>query len=101
MVIEIQDKDETLVQRYSILFFILITFAWSWLYWIAIVLPFVEVFVILGAHVLFGVPFTVSDRPIPNYPLQFFTTLFIAGSLEEFGWRGFAQKQLQKSYSAF
>lgn len=152
----IQENGEHVIQRYRIPLFILISFAWSWMYWVLIVLPFgfedqfraqipfawgpliaallitkftggspvnwikglakwrfkirwyllalfipfIDVFVILGAHGLFGVPFTISDRPVSDYPERFITTLFIAGSLEEFGWRGFAQTELQKSWSA-
>ncbi|REL33755.1 CPBP family intramembrane metalloprotease [Rhodohalobacter sp. SW132] len=152
----IQEKGEYIIQRNRILFFILISFAWSWLYWgvivlpfgfedqflaqipfawgpliaalvitkksngnlsgwvrglakwrlkirwylIALLIPFIDVFIILGAHGLFGVPFTLSDRPISEYPERFITTLLIAGSLEEFGWRGFAQSELQKKWTA-
>lgn len=39
-------------------------------------------------------------QPIGDLTTSFFTTLLVAGSLEEFGWRGFAQLRLQQRRSA-
>lgn len=38
--------------------------------------------------------------PFNEIAFNFFITLFLAGSLEEFGWRGFAQPYLQERYDA-
>ncbi len=68
-------------------------------YLLALLLPFIDVFVLLAMS-LFGTPVTLADRPAYEYPARFFTTLLIAGALEEFGWRGFLQPRLQQKYSA-
>lgn len=39
-------------------------------------------------------------QPIGELTTSFVTTLLVAGSLEEFGWRGFAQLLLQQRRSA-
>lgn len=68
-------------------------------YLLALLLPFVDVFVLLAMS-LFGTPVTLAERPAGEYLSRFFTTLLIAGALEEFGWRGFLQPRLQQKYSA-
>ncbi|WP_158607339.1 CPBP family intramembrane glutamic endopeptidase [Rhodohalobacter sp. SW132] len=68
-------------------------------YLLAIVLPFIEDIILL-IFWLSGAPVIVVDRPLTDYLVRFSTTLFIAGSLEEFGWRGYLQPNLQKQYSA-
>lgn len=45
-----------------------------------------------------GVPLVMD--PFNEIAVNFFITLFLAGSLEEFGWRGFAQPYLQERYDA-
>ena len=48
---------------------------------------------------LAGVPLGLAAPP-GEVLGSFFTTLFLAGSLEEFGWRGFAQARLQRRWDA-
>lgn len=70
-------------------------------YVIALVLPLfltdaeTLVALALGSNVAFE-----PTVPLVLYLLNFLVVLFVAGSLEEFGWRGFAQSRLQKQYSA-
>lgn len=70
----------------------------SW-YMLALLLPFIDVFV-LGFFAIFDTPVVFAERPATEYLTRFLTTLLIAGSLEEFGWRGFLQPRLQKRFSA-
>jgi len=51
-------------------------------------------------HLLRGGSVTLLPVPWWQYLLSFVVVLFFAGSLEEFGWRGFAQPRLQERYSA-
>ncbi len=68
-------------------------------YVLALFLPFIEDIILLAMGV-FGTPITVADRSVVDYLTRFFTTLLVAGSLEEFGWRAFVQPRVQKKYSA-
>jgi len=68
-------------------------------YFLALLLPFIETIILLILW-LFDAPVSVANRPFTDYITRFFTTLLIAGSLEEFGWRGYLQPRLQKKYSA-
>lgn len=51
---------------------------------------------VLGS--LIGV--SIAMGPLDETAVSFGITLILAGSLEEFGWRGFAQPQLQERYDA-
>lgn len=54
-----------------------------------------------AGHVLGGlIGVSVSMAPLDEIAVNFGITLILAGSLEEFGWRGFAQPQLQERYDA-
>jgi membrane protease YdiL (CAAX protease family) len=50
--------------------------------------------------VLLGGDVTVPYAPISSYIVNFGVTLFLAGALEELGWRGFLQPRLQQRFSA-
>ena len=43
---------------------------------------------------------TVPATSLGNYAFAFGVTLFLAGALEELGWRGFLQPRLQQRFSA-
>lgn len=51
-------------------------------------------------HVLTGGAVHVLPSPWWYYVGNFVVVFFLAGGLEEFGWRGFAQPRLQERYSA-
>lgn len=51
--------------------------------------------------VLLGGDLTVPAYPLLTYVVPFAITLFLAGALEELGWRGFLQPRLQQRFSAF
>ena len=50
--------------------------------------------------VLLGSDVAVPYAPISDYIFTFGVTLFLAGALEELGWRGFLQPRLQQRFSA-
>ena len=52
------------------------------------------------AAVLLGSDVAVPYAPISDYIFTFGVTLFLAGALEELGWRGFLQPRLQQRFSA-
>lgn len=53
-----------------------------------------------AVHVASGGSVVVLASPWWHYVANFLVVLFLAGSLEEFGWRGFAQPRLQERSSA-
>ena len=50
--------------------------------------------------VVLGGDVTVPAAPLRSYVITFGVTLFLAGALEELGWRGFLQPRLQQRFSA-
>jgi uncharacterized protein len=64
---------------------------------------FILIFLTLTSYSLgklFGVPtsdFMINFKPVML--IGFFSTFFFFGANEEFGWRGFLQKELQKNYN--
>lgn len=50
--------------------------------------------------VLLGGDIAVPAYPVMTYVVPFAVTLFLAGALEELGWRGFLQPRLQQRFSA-
>ena len=50
--------------------------------------------------VLLGADVVVPYAPIGDYLFTFGVTLFLAGAVEELGWRGFLQPRLQQRFSA-
>ncbi|MFA9516623.1 type II CAAX prenyl endopeptidase Rce1 family protein [Halopenitus sp. H-Gu1] len=51
-------------------------------------------------HLFNGGDIQIAPSPWWHYIVGFLVVLFLAGSLEEFGWRGFAQPRLQERYTA-
>jgi CAAX amino terminal protease family. len=49
---------------------------------------------------LLGADVAVPYAPVGQYVFVFAVTLFLAGALEELGWRGFLQPRLQQRFSA-
>lgn len=70
-------------------------------YAIAVVIPLLltdsETLVALAFGADIGIEPTA---PLVLYLVNFLVVMFLAGGLEEFGWRGFAQVRLQERYSA-
>lgn len=69
-------------------------------YVLALVVPLV---LTDGSRVLVGLagaPVAVADTTVTAFLTKFAVTLFLAGALEEFGWRGFIQPRLQERWSA-
>lgn len=52
------------------------------------------------AYVVAGVPVELTDASPLSFLTNFLITLLVAGGIEEFGWRGFAQPRLQENHSA-
>lgn len=65
---------------------------------IALVVVATDSATLLG--IALGAAVGVADVPAIAYLFSLFGTLLLAGSLEEFGWRGFAQVRLQRRYGA-
>lgn len=72
-------------------------------YLLAIGLPLLlkDGLLVSGVHLLAGGPVELVPSPWWHYVANALVVLFLAGSLEEFGWRGFAQPRLQQRISAF
>lgn len=71
-------------------------------YLFALVLPFAfeGQLAVSALHVASGGSIDLAPSPWWHYVANFLLVMFFAGSLEEFGWRGFAQPRLQERYSA-
>jgi len=71
-------------------------------YVLAVVLPFVlnGTLAVSVVHLFNGGDIQIAPSPWWHYVVGFLVVLFLAGSLEEFGWRGFAQPRLQERYSS-
>ena len=70
-------------------------------YAIAFVLPIVLGDIEALASLMLGADVSIElAMPLVMYLVGFLFVLVLAGGLEEFGWRGFAQARLQKRYSA-
>ena len=50
--------------------------------------------------VLLGGDVAIPYAPVSDYIFTFGVTLFLAGAIEELGWRGFLQPRLQQRFSA-
>ena len=72
-------------------------------YLLAIGLPLLlkDGLLVSGVHFLAGGSVELVPSPWWHYVANALVVLFLAGSLEEFGWRGFAQPRLQQRVSAF
>lgn len=71
-------------------------------YVLAFVIPFIwlDGLAVSGVHLLMGGEVEVLPERPAIYLLNFVAVFFLAGGLEEFGWRGFAQPRLQEHVSA-
>lgn len=71
-------------------------------YAVAIALPLLweDGVAVSVVHWLTGGQVQILPSPWWHYVANFLVVLFLAGGLEEFGWRGFAQTRLQERYSA-
>lgn len=67
---------------------------------VALALPLVVEDLPVLAYALGGGSASFPNHPLGLYLLNFVGVLLLAGSLEEFGWRGFVQPRLQERYSA-
>jgi len=71
-------------------------------YVLAIGLPFLlnGTLAVSVVHLFNGGTVQIAPSPWWYYIAGFLVVLFLAGGLEEFGWRGFAQPRLQERYTA-
>lgn len=72
-----------------------------YLFAIAVPLVLEDGLLVSAIHLLAGGPVQLAPSPWWHYVANFLVVLLLAGSLEEFGWRGFAQPRLQERTSAF